>query len=160
MSTNEHGDAEATSASVADSEWLLRLNFSPEHIVNGQVIPTAVSLSDLKSRGYSVDRERLLDLRVILDRVSSQKVKAPHQREAPYLSRFQCGPLCRELDSDGCLAFKVEASPIEGNRAHAHILSAKARGEGGLRKLRNLLLPYLQNLIELEEYARHGAVRR
>ncbi|CAO4137859.1 hypothetical protein DHODJN_00020 [Methylorubrum extorquens] len=66
-----------------------------------------------------------------------------------------CGPVCEEVDTEGAPAFKVEASPRDDNKAHAHILSAIQRGDGTLRKLRNLLLPHLnRQLMELREYAR------
>ena len=66
-----------------------------------------------------------------------------------------CGPVCKEVDNEGAPAFKVEASPRDDNKAHAHILSAIQRGNGTLHKLRNLLLPHLnRQLMELREYAR------
>ena len=90
----------------------------------------------------------------------TRQAKSPESRATSFLSRFQCGPVCREIGHDGEPAFKVEAVPVPRNDAHAHILSAISRGEGGLRKLRNLLLPYLQRLIAFDEYAKHGPVER
>lgn len=73
------GAPEALEPNVAipHEEWLLRLNFNPEHIVDGAVIPSAVSLTDLKSRGYSVDREKLVDLTVVSERASTFSEKKP-----------------------------------------------------------------------------------
>jgi hypothetical protein len=137
-----------------DDEWLLRLNFSPEHINNGKIIPAAISLKDLKERGFSVDRERLVNPSTLAERVQSQSGKKPQDRIDPYISRFQCGAV-RLIEDEGKPAFKVEASPSKDNHAHAHIMSSQALGESGLRKLRNLLLPELQkNLIALDEYMR------
>lgn len=66
--------------------------------------------------------------------------------------------MCGEVDTEGKLAFCVEASPVianeaqKANPAHAHIKSAVPRGEGSLRKIRMLLIPHLQSLVALDEY--------
>lgn len=140
---------------VSHEETLLRLNFSTDHIKDGKVVPTAIAIDDLKKRGYSLDREHMADVGAIGKRAADQSAKQPVGREAPYLSRFPCGPVCKEVDTEGTPAFKVEASPRDDNEAHAHILSAIQRGDGTLRKLRNLLLPHLnRQLMELRDYVR------
>lgn len=140
------------SIAVDETEWLLRLNFSPEHIKDGEVVPAAISLSDLKSRGFSIDREHLLDAGAMRARVEAQQVKAPESRAQSFLSRFECGPVRLESGGDGHAAFVVDASPLDDNKAHAHILSAVQRGEGALRRLRLRLVSHLQRLISLDEY--------
>ncbi|MCJ2121028.1 hypothetical protein [Methylobacterium sp. J-077] len=154
------GEASEPFAAVPHEEWLLRLNFNPEHIDNGKVVASAISLTDLKSRGYSVDRERHIDITIIADRARDQAANKPEKRQAPFLSKFECGPVCGEVDTEGKAAFLVEASPVaetetlRANPAHAHIKSAIHRGDAGLRQLRILLLPHLQRLIALEDYVR------
>lgn len=161
MTSAGTGELPETDAGVPPHEWLLRLNFNPEHVVNGEVIPTAVSLSDLRSRGYSIDREVMLDLAVIVGRATVQAEKKPEERKEPFLSRFECGPVRLEVAiPEAHPAFLVEASPVEGsdtqpaNPAHAHIKSAIARPDSGLRRLRSLLLPHLQRLVALDEYVK------
>ena len=150
-------------STIPHEEWLLRLNFNPEHIRDNEIIPSAVSLTDLKSRGYSVDRERLVDIRIVAERAQAQSASKPDDRKTSYLSRFECGPVCGETDADGKVAFSVEASPViatetqPANPAHAHIKSAIPRGEAGLRKIRMLLIPHLQRFIALEEYVRNAS---
>lgn len=134
-----------------DNEWLLRLHFSPEHILNGEVVPAAISLSDLRERGYSLDREAFVEQRLIVDRASAQRMRSPAKRKEPYLSRFECGPV-RCLQDEGQIAFEVKESPTCDNPAHAHILSAQTLGDGALRKLRNHLLPYLNPPVRLDDY--------
>lgn len=136
---------------LTDDECLLRLHFSPEHILEGRVVPAAISTTDLGEKGFSLDRELLVDLDIVEARARTQSTRMPEKRESSYLSCFNCGNV-RIIKSDGQDAFKVEESPIADNFAHAHILSAQNLGKGGLKKLRNLLLPYLQNLISLNEY--------
>lgn len=142
---------------VPIDEQLLRLNFSTDHVQDGVVIPNAIAVEDLKKRGYSLDREHLADIDTIRGRAQGQSDRQPVGRETPYLSCFGCGPVCQETDADGVAAFKVEASPREDNKAHAHILSAIDRGAGTLRKLRSLLVPHLnRNLMRLQDYTPPG----
>ncbi|MBD1995096.1 hypothetical protein H6G00_00440 [Leptolyngbya sp. FACHB-541] len=134
-----------------DNEWLLRLHFSPEHIQDGEFVPTAISLSDLKERGYSLDREAFVERHLIVDRAEAQSMRLPEKRKESYLSRFECGPV-RCLKHEGETAFEVKESPRHDNPAHAHILSAQRLGDGALRKLRNYLLPYLKPPVLLDDY--------
>ncbi|MCJ2059822.1 hypothetical protein MKL09_25240 [Methylobacterium sp. J-048] len=143
---------------VPHEEWLLRLTYHPEHFENGEIRPSAVNLEDLSSRGYSVDREHLVAPATITERARDQTAKNPKDRQSSFMSRFECGPVCNEVDTAGQTAFLVEASPVEAteeceaNPAHAHIKSAVHRGKAGLRQIRLLLLRHLQNLVTLDEY--------
>jgi hypothetical protein len=137
---------------VADDEWLLRLHFSPLHFNDGQLVASAISLSDLKDRGFSVDRESIVDIQTIQSRALTQSDRQPEQRETPYLSRFNCAPV-RQLRLDDKDAFRVVEAPIDNNPAHAHILSAQTLGRGSLKQLRVLLLEQLQlDLLTLDQY--------
>ena len=136
---------------LSDDEWLLRLYFSPEHIHNGEVVPTAISLSDLRERGFSLDRESIVNTEIIVTRAENQSVKKPENRAEPFLSRFECCPV-RKLKHEDKPAFEVKESPMDENHAHAHILSAQKLGDGSLRKLRNQLIPHLQGLVALDAY--------
>jgi hypothetical protein len=140
--------------SFPNQESLLRLIFDPEHIVNNEVIPAAIPLDDLKIRGYSVDREILVDINHIKSRAITQQTNKPSDRLLSYLSKFLCGDVRNELDENNEIMFIVEASPRSDNEAYAHILSAKKRGDGTLRKLRFSLVKHLQNIIELDKYSK------
>ena len=154
MSTDAASGSPPVYDPVPREEQLLRLNFSPEHIQNGEVIPNAIAVEDLKKRGYSLDREHLVKIETIQKRSDSQSAKNPKDREESYISRFGCESVCLEVDDEGAPAFKVEASPREDNNAHAHILSAISRGPGTLRKLRGQLVPHLnRELIRFRDYA-------
>jgi len=136
---------------LTDDEYLLRLHFSPEHFLKGQLVPSAISTDDLAEKGFSLDRELFVDVDVIATRALTQSMRVPEKRESSFLSRFNCGNV-RLIESNGQAAFEVKESPVTGNFAHAHILSAQKLSKGELKKLRSLLLPYLQNLISLNEY--------
>jgi hypothetical protein len=139
---------------VDGDEWLLRLHFSPEHYLDGKLTPSAISLADLGGRGFSIDREHLVDVAIITRRAVDQNLRNPEQREKPYLSRFKCAPI-RQLKYENKTAFIVEASPTEENLAHAHIVSEdRTLKKGELRQLRNLLLEELQMIIPLEHYTK------
>lgn len=136
---------------VSDDEWLLRLHFSPEHFYDGALVPSAISTSDLRERGLSIDRECIVNPEIIEKRAADQRVKLPESRVVPYLSRFQCESV-RSIEYEGKVAFEVKASPFSTNFAHADILSAQPLGKGGLKKLRCLLIEKLQTLVLLDQY--------
>ena len=43
---------------VEDDESILRSVFNPDHVKDGQVQPSAISLKDLQERGFSVNRTK------------------------------------------------------------------------------------------------------
>ena len=55
------------------------------------------------------------------------------------------------LDENGERVFIVIDTANEENIAHASIYSARKRSKSALRRIRNLLLPYLQKRFSLEE---------
>jgi len=136
---------------VNDHEWLLRLHFSPEHFPNGELVPAAISTSDLGKRGLSIDRECIVNPEIIEKRAADQSAKLPESRVVPYLSRFQCESV-RSIEYEGKVAFEIKASPFSTNFAHADILSAQPLGKGGLKKLRCLLIEKLKTLVLLDQY--------
>jgi hypothetical protein len=151
MASEQQHQPFGTVPPVTGDEWLLRLHFSPEHLLNGELVPTAISISDLKERGFSVDREQIVDADQIVARALAQQQRVPEKRETSYLSRFECIAVQR-IQYENDIAFVIIASPTDDNPAHAHILSAQKLGNGGLRKLRNQLLHELQTLIPLSQY--------
>ncbi|WP_460158730.1 hypothetical protein [Pseudomonas sp. S3_E11] len=145
---------------LEDMHSLLRLNFAPQHIVDGKVLPTAISTEDLKSRGYSLDAEPLINADTLTERAQSQSEKDSEARVSPYISRFQyCD--ANSIKIDDTPAFNIFHSPvaldrekqIKANPAHVSLLCTDSeKGKPYYRKARILLLPLLQNLIELSAY--------
>lgn len=154
-------------------EHLSRISYAPESVKNGVVMPEAVSITDLETRGFSLDRDFVPRL-VIEERIAIQMQKQPAVREQALVSRFQAGTVI-ELsaalpdapdepapDSPEQL-FELVVSPVAGdadqdppvlaNPAHCHLVSKRKRSKSILRKMRHdHLLPVLQNLISVDQF--------
>jgi hypothetical protein len=139
---------------------LLRLNFAPQHIIDGKVIPSAISTEDLQRRGYSLDTETLMSIETLTERAASQSAKKPEERKSPHISRFLCGDAA-SIKYDDILAFNIFYSPvteniehnIKANQAHVSLLCTDtSKGPSYYKKAKMLLLPVLQNLITLSDY--------
>lgn len=153
---------------LSDDESLVRAFFCPEQH-DGQVfLATAVSLDDLKDRGFSVDRPTLTPLSVLTHRVDNQRAKNPEKREFPKYSQLFYSKLKEDRNAEGQHYFEIQPSPVSesvdmpGNPGHASIYSAdKNLGNGGLRKVRTALIEHLNNVVELENipYIRDAATK-
>ena len=132
---------------VADDEYLLRVIYSPEHIINGSVIESAISLDDLSTRGFSLDREMYQDQSLIARRIEIQSQKKPAERQSSSIFRFKCGAArsIQIINQHDNRAFIVIDDAQQNNEAHASLYSAQnGLRKGELRKLRSLLLPLLE----------------
>lgn len=132
---------------VNDLEIIIRTSFAPEYVLNGQLIPTAISSEDLARRGFSVDRNSYVDTNVIKTRVSDQKNKSPQTREISYSSQVEVYAIRSLFLKDSQRAVVILDDGIEGNDAHAIILDAYSRSKSGLREIKALLLPILQRTL-------------
>lgn len=143
---------------VADEEQLLRTSFAPHHVVNGKAIVTAIASQDIQNRGFSVDREALVDESAVRERAEKQMSNDPENRREAWVSSFNCGAV-RSAHSvaDKQPGFVVNNEPIaEGevqNLAHSGIYSAAPRSRSMIKALKEVLLPYLnENLRPMDEY--------
>ncbi|WP_148053965.1 hypothetical protein [Pseudomonas fluorescens] len=139
---------------------LLRLNFAPQHVVDGKIIPAAISTDDLQHRGYSLDSEVLVSIQTLIERAQSQAAKKPEDRKSPHISRFLCGD-AMSLVHDEAPAFKIFHSPtdenieqnIKANPAHVSLLCIEnSKTPSYYKKAKQILLPILQNLVPLDDY--------
>lgn len=139
---------------VGDEESLVRTAYYPEHVVAGQLVPAAIRSDDLNRRGFSVDRECLLEIDVLKARAAFQMAQQPNGRLEAYASVFGCGEVRREvLAEDGASAFKVLYEPVEGNKAHSCIYSAIPRAPSLVKALKAVLLQHLnKRLTPLSTY--------
>ncbi|MNJ33325.1 hypothetical protein D3C77_280090 [compost metagenome] len=145
---------------LSDDESLVRAFFCPEQHNGQEFLATAVSLDDLKDRGFSVDRPTLTPLSVLTHRVTTQQANKPDVREFTKFSQLFYAKLKEDRDPAGQDYFDVQASPVTesedepANPGHASIYSAdKSLGRGGLRKVRTELIKHLNNIVELENVA-------
>ena len=137
---------------VQDEETLLRLGFSPEHMRDGKIGPSAIAFEDLTARGMSVDREKYVRRQVISDKAEDMMNRGLDSRKEALVSTFSCRDVRRLTDQNGRRAFVVIDTAIPENSAHASIYSAYAQDRGQVRKIRKLLLELLQNYQPLNVY--------
>ena len=128
---------------VEDNENLIRVLYEPEHIKNGMLLETAISLEDIKVRGFSLDRESYVKSTVIRNRIRNQKSKNPITRQRDTKSIFSCIGIRQIVDLNGVRVCVVLDTPSVTNPAHASLYSMKC-SNSQLRKLRGLILPILQ----------------
>ncbi len=139
---------------VADDEFLLRELFNPQHIDdNGQVLVTAISLQDLRHRGFSVNRIKYVSPDFIKSSVRKRLSRPRHGR--PWrdegVAKFEARRI-RRIQTQGERAFVVIDTALPENPGHASIYVTKPeKGEAYARELRNLLKPFLQDRMSIEQ---------
>jgi len=139
---------------VADDEYLLRELFNPQHIDDGgQVLVTAISLKDLRHRGFSVNRIRYVSRDFIKSSVGERLSRPRHGR--PWrdegVAKFATRQI-RQIQTQGEQAFVVIDTALPENPGHASIYVTKPQmGEAYARELRKLLLPLLQDRMSIEQ---------
>lgn len=133
---------------VENNEYLLRITLHPEHIDNGQILSSAISTTDLESRGYSVERKKYTDISKICEKARNQIQRKPESRESAEIAEMLCEDI-RSLQFNQERAFLVIDDALEDNIAHASIYAAiKPCPKSILRQLRNQLTPFLENRTE------------
>jgi len=137
-------------ATVADGEYVIRLLFETEHILDGKVVPGAIAIADMTDRGISVDRRDMAVLDNIRERAREQMSRMPRERQIANFAELEVG-VVRSLSYEGQTAFEVYASPLPGNPAHAHILTNIRGTRSTMKAVRALLIPHLANFKRLEE---------
>ena len=155
MHLNESASAspEYSPGVVLDPEILLREMFNPQHIIEGNVVVTAVSLTELRSAGFSVHRKEYVSLKFVRDSMEKRLLRPrkgePWQDEG--VAEMLSGDV-RSLRTDGERAFVVIDTALSDNRGHASIYAANPKlGDAHARKLRSLLIPLLQNRKPVEQ---------
>ena len=138
---------------VADDEFLLRELFNPQHIDDdGQVLVTAISLKDLRQRGFSVNRIKYVSPDFIKSSVK-ERLSRPRREPWRYVgaAKFEARGI-RQIQAQGERAFVVIDTALSENPGHASIYVGKSeKGEAYARELRNLLKPFLQHRMSIEQ---------
>lgn len=138
---------------IDDAEQLLREMFNPQHVKNGEVVVTAISLEELRSRGFSVHRMEYVTAEYVKEsineRLSRPRTGSNWQDEG--VARLQAS-VVRALRVDDQQAFVVIDTAKEDSRGHASIYAAAPeKGQAHARELRALLLPLLQERMSLNQ---------
>jgi hypothetical protein len=144
-----------------DEMHLLRIIWSPDDVINGQVLPTAFKKSDLYGveRCVSVDRVDLLVPAVARNTAARQKMKSNPEksilREEAYSTRIVTGVVRDMLDDVGERPLAVHSSPILSDDPTfdnpAHCLIANISG----KKHKNYLLGLQTKLASLTFDTKH-----
>ena len=136
---------------VADNEILLREVLNPDHVVNGELLSSAIPLKDLKGRGFSVHRREYVTQRFVESSIG-QKLVRPFGKETRGAEEFALFSTrtVRKLQNDGLQAFVVIDTGMHSNPGHAPIyLSQIGMKESLARRLRNKLLTILENRVSV-----------
>ena len=138
---------------VRDEELLLREMLNPDHVVEGEVRPSAVSLRDLKERGFSVNRMDHVS-QYFVERALDQRLSRPFEgvsRISEGVALFTAQAV-REIRDNGKQVFVVIDTATESNRGHASIYLSDVRvNESRARGMRNRLLFLLENRMSVAE---------
>ncbi len=136
---------------VQGDETLVRALINPDHIQDGKLLVRAIPLTDLRQRGFSVHRLAHVTEEIVqhsIDRILARSFQG-QRRESEGVSVFRANEV-RGLEVDDRQAFVVIDTALQCNHGHASIYLANAPStEGYARKLRDLLLPFLQQRIPL-----------
>lgn len=138
---------------VKDCEFLLREIFNPEHIKDGNLQLTAISLKDLRLRGFSVHRMEYVPAERIKasieTRLSIKRNNEPWKNEG--VAKFQALKV-RQIKLDDQQLFVVIDTALKDNPGHASIFAAQTgKPDSYMRELRSLLLPLLETRTAVDE---------
>ena len=138
---------------VADEESLLREILNPDHVVDGEVKPSAVSLTDLRDRGFSVHRLRYATRKHVEDSIEG-KLARPFQgraRGSEGVAHFTARAV-REIRDNGKQVFVVVDNATWSHVGHASIyLSSIGMKDSLARSMRNKLLRLLETRLPVAE---------
>ena len=143
---------------VEDDEPLLRSVFNPDHVKDGQVQTSAISLKDLQERGFSVNR-----LRYVTQEFVEESIDRTLARTFQGIGRESEGVACFEARAvrdirDGTQVFVVIDTALQDNRGHASIYLANPDVQPSqARRMREKLLPLLHGRVSVAEaFALYG----
>ena len=138
---------------VEDDEPLLRSVFNPDHIKDGQVLPSAISLKDLQERGFSVNR-----LWYVTQEFVENSIRRTLARTFQGSFRASEGVACfearavRVVPGNGSQVFVVTDTALPDNYGHASIyLADLGMKPSQARRMREKLLPLLHSRVSVAE---------
>ena len=131
---------------MENHERLLRALFNPDHVKDGEVLVTAISLTDLRCKGFSVHRMAYVSPELVQNLIDQflSRVRDRQQRKFEGVARVETR-IVRGIFDDGKQVFVIIDTAEHSNVGHASIyLSETSTSQGHARKLRALLLALLQ----------------
>jgi hypothetical protein len=153
---NESAAPKFSPGLVKSDETLLRTIIDPDHLrPDGALDPAAISLQDIRERGWSVNRKKFTSLRRLRFLHSEKKAR----REAIkgfYVLPVGASYFRRPEPTTGTQEFVVIDDASWKNPAHASVLLASPCTEGKARQFRNLLLENLPKYVDVETVFNFG----
>lgn len=148
---------------VQSGEIVLRTVLDPDHLEpDGNLAAAAISLEDIRFRGWSVDRRRFTCLWRVRLFHSGWKKRRPNIREF-YVLPVPAGVIRQPDQATGQQQFVVTDAAKWLNPAHANVLLSGPQGEGAARGYRTKLLqrlpPYVDVVTAFPPTDKRGCLR-
>ena len=144
---------EISPGTVRDEEWLLREILNPDHFRNGEIMPSAIPLKDLKERGFSVHRLLYVTRELVEESISEKLMRqfAGEDRISEGVALFTALAV-RGIRDDGNRAFVVIDTAKPAHEGHASIYLSDVEVRDSLaRRMRDGLRPLLENRMSVAE---------
>ena len=138
---------------VEDDEPLLRSVFNPDHVKDGQIQPSAISLSDLRERGFSVNRLRYVTQEFVAESIDRTLARTFQgiARESEGVACFEARAVRDVRDNDTQVIVVIDTA-LQDNRGHASIYLANPDVKPSqARRMREKLLPLLHGRVSVAE---------
>jgi hypothetical protein len=148
---------------VRSEEIVLRTVLDPDHLEpDGKLKLAAISLEDIRFRGWSVDRQRFTSVRQVRLFHFEWRKRNPHLRTC-YVLSIPVSQIRQRNPQNGVQEFVVIDTALWRKPAHATVLLSSLQTEGAARKLRNDLLkklpPYVDVTQAFDSADKHGYLR-
>ena len=147
---------------VHSDEKIIRTVYDPEHLeLDGKLKAAAVSLDDIQSKGWSVDREKFTSLRRV-KRLQSKWQKQNPNRAFRVVS-VGVGKIRQVGSANGESEFVVTDTALRWRPSHATVLLSTPQKPSQARKFRNDLIaalpPHTDTADAFKDVGRWGYVR-
>lgn len=136
---------------VSSDETVLRTVLDPDHLEpDGKLKLAAIALQDIRSRGWSVDRQKFTSLRQVRLFHFAWRKRNPNVRKF-YVLSIPVSEIRRRIPQNGVQDFVVIDAALWRKPAHAVVLLSSAQTQGAARKFRNDLLKRLPPYVDITE---------
>lgn len=139
---------------VASSEVIIRTVIDPDHLQpDGKIATTAISLDDIRRRGWSVNRINFTSPRQVKRFHVRWKKRKPSVKEC-YVLPVSVAELRHPSPDTGFQDFVVTDDARWCDPSHAAVLASKPCGESAARVLRSRLMSRLLHYTNVDDVFR------
>lgn len=157
MSGQPHRSEESSAAPwlspglVRSDEVLLRTILDPDHLdSSGRLAIAAISLADIRHRGWSVERRQFTTLTRVKSFQAKWKNRKPSVRRF-YVILLRAGEIRQPDSITSAQDFVIVDAAVWRNPGHAAVLLSRDLPESAARRLRNELLKRLPAHIDVHK---------